>query len=128
MDKQDFHKAYQFLRTHNNDIPDNVLDFMLQASLSVFDKSSETEKLIKDLHRVYNDTSAHLRTHRKALKWYKSIARLIQNFDKQNGVDLKVFGKTMADLAKDGGDKAHNALYPHGIPEGESISEQPYES
>ena len=39
--KIDIHKAYKFLRENNNSIPDEVLDFMKEASLEKMDKSNK---------------------------------------------------------------------------------------
>lgn len=38
MTRQEIMDAYVFLRTHNNSIPDDTLDFIKDAALSAFDK------------------------------------------------------------------------------------------
>lgn len=44
MTKEDIIKAYVRIRTIDNSIPDEVLDFMLNAALEILKQSTSTER------------------------------------------------------------------------------------
>lgn len=58
MNKQEIMDAYLFLREHNHDIPDNVLDFMKDVSLRELERINNCRTCFScqhDGHQLYVD-------------------------------------------------------------------------